>query len=123
MAALAAWGIVARRCCLVNCHALGILVRDLVEFFAIEGNPLFSNADFPQKRAYFLVEHAAAHRQVRRRFADSDESGSNIGHLSDPHELDYPHPRVDAPLAGAVDLFPQRTEHDARQRFALRRCR
>lgn len=84
MAALAALGIVARRCCLVNCHAIGVLVRDLVEFLAIEGNPLFSDADFPQKRAYFLVEYAAAHREICGHLADSDESRRNVGHLSDP---------------------------------------
>lgn len=90
MAALAALGIVARRCCLVNCHALGILVRDLVEFPAIEGNPLFSDADFPQKGAYFLVEHAAAHREIRWCLAHADESRGNVGHLSDPPEFHDP---------------------------------
>jgi len=87
MAALAALGIVARRCCLVNCHALGILVRDQVEFLAIEGNPLFADADFPQKRAYFLIEYSAAHREIRWRLAHADESRRNVGHLSDPPEF------------------------------------
>jgi len=106
MAALAALGIVARRCCLVNCHALGILVRDLVEFLAIEGNPLFSDADFPQKRAYFLVEHAAAHREIRWCLAHADKSRRNVGHLSDPPEFHNPDPGVGVPGANTVDLLP-----------------
>ncbi|WP_459667848.1 hypothetical protein [Achromobacter xylosoxidans] len=61
MAALAAWAIVARRCCLVNCLALGILIGDAIELLQVEGNSLFSDGDFPQERAYFLVEDAAAH--------------------------------------------------------------
>ncbi|MFY2569207.1 hypothetical protein [Achromobacter ruhlandii] len=82
MAALAARVIVACRCCLVNRHALGVLVGEAIEFYAVEGDSLFSDGDFTQKRACVLVEHPAAHTEVGGRFSHSYESRLNVGHLS-----------------------------------------
>jgi len=92
MAALAARVIVACRCCLVNRHALGILVGEAIEFHAVEGDSLFSDGDFTQKRACVLVEHPAAHTEVGGRFPHPDESRLNVWHLSDPPKFHGPPP-------------------------------
>lgn len=92
MAALAARAIVACRCCLVNRHTLGVFVGEAIEFYAVEGDSLFSDGDFTQKRACVLVEHPAAHTEVGGRFSHSYESRLNVRHLSDPPKLCGPRP-------------------------------
>lgn len=113
MAALAAGVIVALRGRLVNCLPCSVFVREAVQLASVEGNSLLSNADFGQVRACFLGEHAAAHALVGRCLADSDESGSNVGHLSDPPELDEPNPRVGVPRACAALPLPECMDDDA----------
>lgn len=92
MAALAARVIVACRCCLVNRHALGILVGEAIEFYAVEGDSLFSDRDFTQKRACVLVEHPAAHTEVGGCSSHSYESRLNVWHLSGAPKFHYPPP-------------------------------